>query len=194
MPLAAYLLGGVPFGLLVVRFSGAGDIRLQGSGNIGATNVLRAAGRGAGGVALLLDMAKGGLAVGVAGWFMGAETVGTAMTALAVFLGHLFPVWLGFKGGKGVATGLGVFLVWSPVAGLGAACVWLAVAALFRISSVASLGAFMVVPIMLFFQGPVVAWFAALVMVPLIIWRHWPNIRRLQAGTEPRIGKKGEEK
>ncbi|MBF0461057.1 MAG: glycerol-3-phosphate 1-O-acyltransferase PlsY [Magnetococcales bacterium] len=187
--LSAYLLGAVPFGLLVARLVGAGDIRQQGSGNIGATNVLRTAGRAAGALALLLDMLKGFFPVLLARLWLGAEAPLTGGVALAVFLGHLYPVYLGFRGGKGVATGLGVYLAWVPLAGGCALLAWMATALVWRISSLAALLAFLSVPVCLFFQGPPLAMQVACILVPWIFWRHRTNIQRLLQGTEPRIGR-----
>ncbi len=149
----AYLLGAVPFGLLVARWMGAGDIRQQGSGNIGATNVLRSVGRLAGAMALLLDMLKGFFPVLLARLWLGADTPLTGGVALAVFLGHLYPVYLGFKGGKGVATGLGIYLAWTPAVGLYALLAWLVTALVWRTSSLAALMAFLLLPALLFSQG-----------------------------------------
>ncbi len=185
----AYLLGAVPFGLLVARWMGAGDIRQQGSGNIGATNVLRTAGRLAGAIALLLDMLKGFFPVLLARLWLGADTPLTGGVALAVFLGHLYPVYLGFKGGKGVATGLGIYLAWTPAVGLYALLAWLVTALVWRTSSLAALMAFLLLPALLFSQGSRTAMATTLVIVPWIFWRHRSNIRRLAHGTEPRIGR-----
>lgn len=189
--LGAYLLGSIPFGLIMGWLFGAGDIRKQGSGNIGATNVLRTTGKKAALLALLLDMAKGGVAVAIGiHWFSQTPWLIGAL-ALAVFLGHLYPLYLGFAGGKGVATALGVFLVWIPVAGLMAVLVWLLVAAVVRISSLAALVAFLVLPGFVYFFGDAEALITCLVIVPMIVWRHRDNCVRLFRGTEPRIGKKG---
>ena len=187
--LGAYLLGAVPFGLLVARIMGAGDIRQQGSGNIGATNVLRTAGRLAGAIALLLDMLKGLLPVLLARLWLGSDTPLTAGIALAVFLGHLYPVYLGFKGGKGVATALGIYLAWTPEMGLYALLIWIVVFLLGRISSLAALLTFLLLPILLFFQESRAAMATSLLILPWIFWRHRANIQRLALGTEPRIGR-----
>lgn len=187
--LGAYLLGAVPFGLLVARIMGAGDIRQQGSGNIGATNVLRTAGRLAGAIALLLDMLKGLLPVLLARLWLGSDTPLTAGIALAVFLGHLYPVYLGFKGGKGVATALGIYLAWTPEVGLYALLIWIVVFLLGRISSLAALMTFLLLPILLFFQESRAAMATSLLLLPWIFWRHRANIQRLALGTEPRIGR-----
>ncbi|MBF0144202.1 MAG: glycerol-3-phosphate 1-O-acyltransferase PlsY [Magnetococcales bacterium] len=196
LAVAAYLVGGIPFGLLLARFAGAGDIRTQGSGNIGATNVLRVAGRRLGALALILDMGKGALPVVFVREGLGWESGSGALmaVALAAVLGHLFPLYLGFKGGKGVATGFGVFLAWAPLAGGGAVLVWLAMAGLFRLSSLAALGAYTALPMLVWGLGPEGIWPVALVVTLLVTWRHEANIGRLLRGEEPRIGQKGEKR
>ena len=190
LPLAAYLLGAIPFGLIVAHMAGSGDIRQQGSGNIGATNVLRGAGRMAGAIALLLDITKGALPVLLARLWFGHDEPLIGAIALAAFLGHLYPVYLGFKGGKGVATGLGIFLAWTPAAGLMAALTWILTALLWRTSSLAAMLAFLLLPLFLFFQDSRTAMATGLIILPLIFWRHRSNIRRLATGMEPRIGQK----
>ncbi|MBF0401818.1 MAG: glycerol-3-phosphate 1-O-acyltransferase PlsY [Magnetococcales bacterium] len=187
--LAAYLLGAVPFGLLVARLMGAGDIRQQGSGNIGATNVLRTAGRLAGAIALLLDMLKGVLPILFARLWLGPEAPLVAGIALALFLGHLYPIYLGFKGGKGVATALGIYLAWTPEAGLYAILTWLLALLIWRTSSLSALLSFLCLPAYLFFQESRAAMATALLIVPWIFWRHRANIQRLATGTEPRVGR-----
>ncbi|MBF0145261.1 MAG: glycerol-3-phosphate 1-O-acyltransferase PlsY [Magnetococcales bacterium] len=187
----AYLLGSIPFGLLMGWLFGSGDIRKQGSGNIGATNVLRTAGKKAAFLALLLDMAKGGVAVAVGIHGFAQVPWLTPALALAAFVGHLYPVYLGFKGGKGVATALGIVLVWTPWVGLLALLTWLLVAVVTRISSLAALVAFMILPGLEYFLGNNEALLVSLIMMPIIFWRHRENILRLLQGTEPRIGKKG---
>jgi glycerol-3-phosphate acyltransferase PlsY len=184
--LAGYLLGTIPFGLLLTRAAGLGDIRAIGSGNIGATNVLRTGRKGLAGATLALDAAKGAVAVTV-GWHLAGAT-GAAVAGIAVVLGHLFPVWLGFRGGKGVATGFGVLLAVAPLAALAAALVWLAVAGLTRISSAGALAAAAAAPLLAWAASGPPAAMLALVVGGLICWRHQANIRRLLAGTEPRIG------
>lgn len=191
-PVAAYLIGSVPFGLLIAKLVGSGDIRQQGSGNIGATNVLRTAGPIAGAVALLLDMLKGALPVLLARLWFGSDTLLTGAVALAAFLGHLYPIYLGFKGGKGVATGLGIYLAWTPPAGAIALLVWIVSAMLWRTASLASLSAFIVLPALLFSQPSRTAMGTALLLIPLVFWKHRTNIHRLASGMEPRIGQKKE--
>ena len=186
---AGYLLGSIPFGLLLTRAAGLGDIRQIGSGNIGATNVLRTGRKGLAAATLLLDAAKGAAAV-LLGGFAGGEP-GVLVGGLAAVLGHLFPVWLGFKGGKGVATGLGVLLAAVPAAALGAGLVWLLTVALTRISSASALAACIATPVigaLLGISWPLEA--LAMASAALIVSRHHANIRRLLAGTEPRIGRR----
>ncbi len=182
-----YLLGSIPFGLLLTRFAGLGDIRKVGSGNIGATNVLRTGKRGLAAATLLLDGAKG--AAGVLVGLLLAGTPGVIAGGLAAVVGHLFPIWLGFRGGKGVATGLGVLIAANPLVGLGAGAVWLIVAAILRMSSAASLTCFAAAPVIALLLGDsAIAWLA-LASAALIYVRHHANIRRLLSGTEPKIGK-----
>ncbi|WP_192363725.1 glycerol-3-phosphate 1-O-acyltransferase PlsY [Mesorhizobium mediterraneum] len=180
-----YLLGSIPFGLLITRAAGLGDVRNIGSGNIGATNVLRTGNKGLAAATLLLDALKGTAAVLIAGRF--APELGP-WAGLGAFLGHLFPVWLGFKGGKGVATYLGVLTALAWQVALIFAVVWLAVAFLFRYSSLAALTAAVVVPIALYVLGsPQIAGLFALMSLIVII-KHRANITRLLAGTEGKIG------
>ncbi|SDB43503.1 glycerol-3-phosphate 1-O-acyltransferase PlsY [Belnapia rosea] len=186
--LLGYLLGSVPWGLLLTRAAGLGDIRAIGSGNIGATNVLRTGNKPLAAATLALDIAKGALALWIAGSLWG-EQAGLA-AGFGAMLGHAFPVWLGFKGGKGVATGGGVLLAAAWWLGLGAALVWLAVAATLRISSAASLAACAVAPAIALLAGRYdLALFSAGIAL-LVAIRHRANIERLMAGTEPRIGRK----
>ena len=184
---AGYLLGSIPFGLLLTKLAGLGDIRSIGSGNIGATNVLRTGRKGLAAATLLLDGAKGALAVLLAGRY------GPDMAVLAgggAAIGHVAPVWLGFKGGKGVATALGVLLALSWPVGVLAMATWLAVAALGRISSLAALVALAAAPIYAWFLAdPQRAQLAA--FLAIVVWlRHHENIRRIAKGKEPRIGAK----
>ena len=183
-----YLLGSIPFGLLITRAAGLGDVRQIGSGNIGATNVLRTGNKGLAAATLLLDALKGAAAVLIAAnW--GVEA-GIA-AGFAAFLGHLFPVWLGFKGGKGVATYLGVLAAFSWQAGLVFAAAWLAIAFLTRYSSLSALVATLASPIALHLLGyPQHA--AVLAVMSLIVFvKHRENISRLLAGKESKIGRKG---
>lgn len=184
-----YLLGSVPFGVLLTRLAGLGDIRAIGSGNIGATNVLRTGHKSLALATLLLDGAKGALAVGI---FKILGPPGAEVWAgLGAVIGHLFPVWLGFKGGKGVATGLGVMLVaaW-PVGAIGC-LVWLIVAAGARMSSAASIAALVAMPVAAAFLAPMPVVWLSLGIGIMVIARHHENISRLLAGTEPRIGASG---
>jgi acyl phosphate:glycerol-3-phosphate acyltransferase len=184
----SYLLGSVPFGIVITRALGLGDLRQIGSGNIGATNVLRTGNRGAALATLLLDAAKGGIAVALARWLVGEDAAQVA--ALASFLGHLFPVWLGFKGGKGVATFLGTMLVLDWRVGLAACASWAVTAGITRISSLSALVAAALTPIWLvvFREGQLLLLVVALTV--LIYWKHWKNLERIKAGTEPKIGQK----
>ncbi|MGX5828406.1 glycerol-3-phosphate 1-O-acyltransferase PlsY [Mesorhizobium sp. 43Arga] len=183
-----YLLGSIPFGLLLTRAAGLGDVRKIGSGNIGATNVLRTGNKGLAAATLLLDALKGTAAVLISGHFAPETAV---WAGLGAFLGHLFPVWLGFKGGKGVATYLGVLIGLAWQVALIFAVVWLVIAFLFRYSSLAALTATVVVPIALYFMSaPQIA--ALFVVMSLIVFiKHRANISRLLAGTEGKIGAKG---
>lgn len=182
----AYLLGSIPFGIVITRAMGLGDLRSIGSGNIGATNVLRTGNKAAALATLLLDAAKGGVAVLMARYALGEDAA--QLAGLAAFLGHLFPVWLGFKGGKGVATFLGILLALAWPVGLAACAMWLITAVVFRISSLAALvaAATSVVWLMVFHQGRMVV--LVFILTVLVYIRHWANIQRLKAGTEPRIG------
>lgn len=183
-----YLLGSVPFGIVITRAMGLGDLRQIGSGNIGATNVLRTGSRPAALATLLLDSGKGAIAVLLARWWTGEDAAQIA--ALASFLGHCFPVWLGFRGGKGVATFLGTLaaLAW-PVA-LAACATWAVVAAIFRYSSLAGLLAAGLSPVWAIMLGRGEIFFLATALAIVIYIRHAGNIARLRDGTEPKIGKK----
>ncbi len=182
-----YILGSIPFGLVLTRMAGLGDIRGMGSGNIGATNVLRTGNKGLALLTLLLDGGKGAAAVLLA-YLYGPDTAVSA--GAGALLGHLFPVWLRFKGGKGVATALGVLLAMAWPAGLIACGIWLAVAAASRYSSLAALAALA--------AAPIAAWFLAFpqtaelaLFIAILVWaRHAGNIRRLARGEEPRIGRR----
>lgn len=184
----AYLLGSVPFGMVITRALGLGDLRAIGSGNIGATNVLRTGNKGAALATLLLDAGKGGIAVLIARALTAED--GAQLAALMSFAGHLFPVWLGFRGGKGVATFLGTLLALAWPAGLLACVTWLVVAGLFRISSLAALAAVAATPVWLGLIGYGQGVVLAVVLAALVWLRHRANIVRLLAGTEPKIGRK----
>ena len=181
-----YLLGSIPFGLILTRIAGLGDIRAIGSGNIGATNVLRTGNKSLAAATLVLDALKGTVAVLVGGMIGGP--MAATIAGLAAFLGHLFPVWLSFKGGKGGATYLGVLIgLYWPAATV-FAVVWLGVAAILRFSSVATLAASVAAPIALFLLGQTSAAVLYVILAPLLWLRHHENIRRLMAGTETKIG------
>jgi glycerol-3-phosphate acyltransferase PlsY len=183
-----YLLGSIPFGLIFAWLAGAGDVRKIGSGNIGATNVLRTGKRWAAIATLVFDAGKGAAAVLIAAAFYGQ--VGAVFAALGAFLGHLFPVWLGFKGGKGGATALGVALALAWPAALAAAATWLLVAVISRISSLATLTTALLAPLYMYFlSGPLTA-LLAIILGVLMFVMHRANIARLLSGTEPRIGAK----
>lgn len=197
----AYLLGSVPFGILITRAMGLGDLRRIGSGNIGATNVLRTGNKGAALATLLLDGGKGAVAVLLARWWAGAEDA-AQLAALAAFVGHLFPVWSGFKGGKGVATFLGILLALAWPVGIATCLTWLLGAVLTRMSSAAALIAAAVTPLWLLtfalpampapLQAPGAGrmMLLVLIMTVLIYIRHAANLARIKAGTEPKIGDK----
>ena len=183
-----YLFGSIPWGVLLTRAAGLGDIRAIGSGSIGATNVLRTGNKGLAAATLLLDVAKGAVAVGIFRYLGPPDAA--LWAGFGAVLGHLFPVWLGFKGGKGVATGLGVLLVLAPWAAAVAGATWLAVAGLVRISSAASLAATAVAPVAALALSSGKVALLALAVSAMIGMRHHENIRRLLAGTEPRIGQR----
>jgi len=186
--LLGYLLGSIPFGLILTRLAGTEDLRSIGSGNIGATNVLRTGRKGLAAATLICDMLKGTIAVVIAGYLGGPNAA--MLAALGAFLGHLFPVWLGFKGGKGVAVYIGALigLFW-PAAAL-FCLIWISTAAITRYSSLSALVASVVTPIFLWWFGhPALASLFA-VLTLLLFYMHRENITRLQAGTEGRIGQK----
>jgi glycerol-3-phosphate acyltransferase PlsY len=186
-----YLLGSIPFGLIVTRLAGTGDIRAIGSGNIGATNVLRTGRKGLAAVTLIGDMIKGTIAVLIAAWLWGHEA--SLAAALGAVLGHVFPVWLGFKGGKGVATYIGVLLgvAWPAVVAFGV--VWALVAAALRYSSLAGLVASALTPAFLLWWTRDVAVALLFLALTILLWiMHRANIARLINGTETKIGQKSE--
>ncbi len=181
-----YLLGSIPFGLILTRLFGAGDLRSIGSGNIGATNVLRTGHKGLAVATLVLDMLKGTAAVLVFLHHPGQETAIAA--ALGAFLGHLFPAWLRFRGGKGVATFIGILIGFSWLAALAFAAIWLAVAGISRYSSLAGIAASAATPLVLWLNGQNEVAALFVVLAALVLVMHRANIRRLIAGEELRIG------
>ena len=190
---AAYLIGSIPFSFFVARAFGVADVRRVGSGNVGATNVLRSAGSVAGAVALALDLAKGALAVALAQRLAPAQPLAPPLAAILVVLGHVYPVWLGFRGGKGVATGLGAFAVLEPVAALVALPVFLLVVATTQFASLGSvLGALSLALLAFVFRGADAVAFAAAATAALIVFRHRANMRRILDGSERRLGTRGE--
>ena len=184
-----YLCGSIPFGLILTRLAGTDDLRSIGSGNIGATNVLRTGKKGLAAATLIGDMLKGTIAVIVAGYFAGPEAA--IVSGIGAFVGHLFPVWLKFKGGKGVATYIGILLGLFWPAALAFCAIWLAVALIFRYSSLAALVASALIPLLLLWaQHQTLA--AVFALLSAVLWvMHRANIRRLLAGTEGKIGGKG---
>ena len=187
--LIGYLFGSIPFGLLLTRMAGLGDVRKIGSGNIGATNVLRTGNKNLAAATLLLDALKGTAAVLVANALWGHES--SLVAGFFAFLGHLFPVWLGFKGGKGVAVYIGVLLGAAPLMMLAFALIWLATAFITRYSSLSALLAMLVIPVALWILGPEKTALLVTVLSAISWWKHRENISRLLAGTESRIGQKG---
>ncbi|MBA1157177.1 glycerol-3-phosphate 1-O-acyltransferase PlsY [Microvirga mediterraneensis] len=183
-----YLLGSIPFGLIFTRMAGLGDVRKIGSGNIGATNVLRTGRKGLAAATLLGDALKGTVAVVVAAQW---GTQFAIVAALGAFLGHLFPVWLRFKGGKGVATFIGVLIGLKPLAALIFCLIWLGVAFVSKYSSLSALIASAATPVVLWLLGEPGMAGVAIILVALLWWKHSQNISRLLAGTEGKIGQKG---
>jgi glycerol-3-phosphate acyltransferase PlsY len=184
--LAGYLIGSIPFGMILAKLMGLGNLREIGSGNIGATNVLRTGNKAAAALTLLLDGAKGAVAVVLAKTLAGADAAQVA--ALAAFLGHCYPVWLRFRGGKGVATFLGIWLGYAWPVGLACCATWLVGAVVTRKSSVAALWAASFSTMWMVFLGAIPALVLGIILTLLIFWRHRANIARLRAGTEPKIG------
>jgi len=187
--LLGYALGSIPFGLVLTRAAGLGDVRRIGSGNIGATNVLRTGRKGLAAATLILDAAKGAAAVLLAAWIWPDQPQFPGIAAIGAFLGHLFPVWLRFRGGKGLATAGGIIAVlhWPSV--LVGAAVWLAALALTRISSVGGMMAAIAVPVAAAVFGRFDLAILFLGFALLILWKHRANIARLIAGTEPKLGR-----
>lgn len=193
IPLMAYLLGSIPFGLLIVKARGGPDVRSTGSGNIGAANVLRSAGALAGVLTLLLDAAKGYLAVWLAGRVAGGNLRWMIAAAVLAVAGHMFPVWLGFRGGKGVATSLGVYLPLCPAAVLAAAVLWLLIVVFWRYSSLGSIAGAVAFPVLIYFlyapgYAPPTYFSLGTVSISLLVLaKHRGNMQRLVAGTENRV-------
>jgi glycerol-3-phosphate acyltransferase PlsY len=183
-----YLLGSIPFGLIFTRMAGLGDVRKIGSGNIGATNVLRTGRKGIAAATLLGDMLKGTAAVAIAALWGPQFAI---VAGLGAFFGHLFPVWLGFKGGKGVATFIGVLIGLKPLAALIFALIWLGIAFTSRYSSLSALIASAATPVILWLLGEPGMAGLAIILAALLWWKHSQNISRLLAGTEGKIGQKG---
>jgi glycerol-3-phosphate acyltransferase PlsY len=186
--IVGYLLGSIPFGLVFTRIAGTQDILSIGSGSIGATNVLRTGRKGIAAATLLADLLKGTVAVLLFAWWFGPEA--GLVAGVAAFLGHLFPVWLKFKGGKGIATGFGVLLAVSWKVALAVAAVWLAVAIVSRYSSVSSLTASIVAPVLLWYFATPAAALTFAILGVLTFVMHRANIARLMNGTEGKIGQK----
>jgi acyl phosphate:glycerol-3-phosphate acyltransferase len=183
-----YLLGSIPTGIIIARLLGLGDLRSIGSGNIGATNVLRTGSKGAAAATLLLDAAKGAAAVLLARWLAGGDAA--QLAGLMALLGHCFPVWLGFRGGKGVATFLGLMLALAWPVGLLCCAAWLGAALVMRISSLSALVAAVSAPLWMLLLGYPHMLALGVLAALLILWRHRENIARMRAGTEPKIGRK----
>jgi glycerol-3-phosphate acyltransferase PlsY len=183
--LLGYVLGSIPFGVILTRLAGAGDLRSIGSGNIGATNVLRTGRKGLAAATLLLDLAKGAAAVWLAEWLFPGDGM---IAAAAAFVGHCYPVWLRFKGGKGVATLMGIVLALHWPMGLVYAAVWLGLLASLRISSVAGMAAAVSAPVSGTLFGRFDLVMLLLALAAIVLWKHRDNIERLLGGTEPRIG------
>ena len=187
--LLGYLLGSIPFGVLLTRAGGAGDLRAVGSGNIGATNVLRTGRKRLAAATLLLDIAKGAAAVLIASRLWPGDE---PLAAAGAFLGHCYPVWLRFRGGKGVATLMGVVLALSWPVGLVYAAVWVVLLAALRVSSVAGMAAALSAPVAAAFVNRFDLVLLLLSLGLIVLWKHGPNIERLLAGTEPRLGRSSE--
>jgi glycerol-3-phosphate acyltransferase PlsY len=186
--LLGYLFGSIPFGLILTRLAGLGDLRTIGSGNIGATNVLRTGNKALAAATLVLDAGKGAAPVVIAIW--SGNHAAILWAGIGAVLGHAFPIWLGFRGGKAVATAYGVLLAAAWPVGIAAGAVWLGIAALARVSSLAGLISFAAAPVFAAVLADGVVVKLALVIAVVVFIRHHTNIRRLIAGTEPRIGQK----
>ena len=193
VPIAAYILGSIPFGLLLTKLFGGADVRKEGSGNIGATNVARVAGTLPGILTLLLDAAKGATAVLLAEHLSNDSAMWMMIAGFAALVGHCFPIWLNFKGGKGVATAAGLFLVLCPLAFLGSLLLFILVVVFWRYVSLGSIAAAAVMPLLIYFlwaprhAPPPVITFGALAVAMLIVYKHDANIQRLVEGVEPKF-------
>ena len=193
IPLAAYLLGSIPFGLILTKLFGAGDVRKAGSGNVGATNVARVAGTAAGVATLVLDAGKGAAAVWLAVRFANESAAWMIIAGMAAMIGHCFPVWLRFHGGKGVATAAGMFLVLCPLAALGAIGVFVLIVVFWRYVSLGSIAAAAAMPLLIYFlwaprhAPPLMVTFGAFAAAMLVVYKHDANIQRLVEGREPRF-------
>lgn len=191
--LAAYFLGSIPFGLLIARAAGAGDIRQKGSGNIGAANVTRSAGKIAGIFTLLLDALKGYTAVWLAAHFLGGSMRWMIAAAVSAVLGHVFPAWLKFRGGKGVATGLGVFIPIAPIAVAAAAVIWILIVLFWGYSSLGSIISAAVLPLLVYFlyapghEPPLAVTLGTVFIAILVLVKHRANMERLMRGEENSI-------
>ncbi|WP_171122704.1 MULTISPECIES: glycerol-3-phosphate 1-O-acyltransferase PlsY [unclassified Ruegeria] len=181
-----YLIGSIPFGMIIAKVMGLGNLRNIGSGNIGATNVLRTGNKSAAALTLLLDAAKGAVSVLIARAMAGEDAAQVA--ALAAFLGHCFPIWLGFKGGKGVATFLGIWLALDWRVGVACCLTWLVAAAIWRISSLGALAAAALSTIWVMILTDTTTFVLGAILTLLVYWRHSANVARIRAGTEPKIG------
>jgi glycerol-3-phosphate acyltransferase PlsY len=193
IPVVAYLLGSIPFGLILAKLFGGTDVRKEGSGNIGATNVARVAGPLAGILTLLLDAAKGAAAVLLAGRYSNDSAMWMMIAGLAALVGHCFPIWLKFKGGKGVATAAGVYLALCPPAFLGGLILFILVVGFWRYVSLGSISAALAMPLLMYFlwaphhASPPVITFGALAVAMLIVYKHEANLQRLVKGAEPKF-------
>jgi glycerol-3-phosphate acyltransferase PlsY len=194
IPVVAYLLGSIPFGIVLAKLFGGADVRKAGSGNIGATNVARVVGPLAGILTLVFDTAKGWTAVWLAGRVTGESALWMTVAAFVVLLGHCFPIWLKFKGGKGVATALGVFLALCPLAAVSALTLFILCVVYWRFVSLGSVAAAAAMPLLIYFlwapphhAPPIVVDLGTLAIAALVIYKHDANLQRLVEGTEPRF-------
>ncbi|HET8923278.1 MAG TPA: glycerol-3-phosphate 1-O-acyltransferase PlsY [Candidatus Acidoferrum sp.] len=193
IPVAAYLLGSIPFGLLLAKLFGGPDVRKKGSRNIGATNVARVVGPLAGILTLILDAAKGAAAVLLAERLSNSSATWMMIAGMAALLGHCYPVWLKFKGGKGVATAAGIFIALCPLAFLGAILLFIVVVAFWRYVSLGSIAAAAAIPLLMYFlwapghAPPLVVTFGSLAIALLVVYKHDSNIQRLVEGVEPKL-------